>query len=151
VRAVREAVGPKLEILVDANQGWQMPWDTSAPWDFKTAAWMADALAELDVFWLEEPLPRHDYRGLAQLRQRARVRIAGGEGNREFAETMGGRHDRARVLGTVRSDHGRPHRRDGARRGRAAAAATKSWVAGGYTLTGSCCGRIDAALSFPTY
>jgi L-alanine-DL-glutamate epimerase-like enolase superfamily enzyme len=47
---------------------------------------MADALTELAVFWLEEPLPRHDYRGLAQLRQRARVRIAGGEGNREFAE-----------------------------------------------------------------
>jgi L-alanine-DL-glutamate epimerase-like enolase superfamily enzyme len=86
VQAVREAVGPAMEILVDANQGWQMPWDTSAPWDFKTAAWMADALTELAVFWLEEPLPRHDYRGLAQLRQRARVRIAGGEGNREFAE-----------------------------------------------------------------
>lgn len=86
VRAVREAVGPEMAILVDANQGWQMPWDASAPWDFKTALWMAGALAELDVFWLEEPLPRHDYRGLAELRRRARVRIAGGEGNREFSE-----------------------------------------------------------------
>jgi L-alanine-DL-glutamate epimerase-like enolase superfamily enzyme len=86
VRAVREAVGPEMALLVDANQGWQMPWDSSAPWDFKTALWMAEALAELDVFWLEEPLPRHDYRGLAELRRRARVRIAGGEGNREFAE-----------------------------------------------------------------
>lgn len=85
-RAVRDAVGPDMEILVDANQGWQMPWDAFAPWDFKTAAWMADALAELGVFWLEEPLPRHDYRGLAELRRRARLRIAGGEGNREFAE-----------------------------------------------------------------
>jgi L-alanine-DL-glutamate epimerase-like enolase superfamily enzyme len=47
---------------------------------------MAEALAELDVYWLEEPLPRHDYRGLAELRRRTRVRIAGGEGNREFAE-----------------------------------------------------------------
>jgi L-alanine-DL-glutamate epimerase-like enolase superfamily enzyme len=86
VRAVREAVGPEMAILVDANQGWQMPWDAAAPWDFKTALWMADALAELDVYWLEEPLPRHDYRGLAELRRRAKVRIAGGEGNREFAE-----------------------------------------------------------------
>jgi D-galactarolactone cycloisomerase len=86
VRAVRDAVGAEMEILVDANQGWQMPWDAAPPWDFKTAAWMADALAELNVFWLEEPLPRHDYRGLAELRRRARVRIAGGEGNREFAE-----------------------------------------------------------------
>ncbi len=86
VRTVRETVGPEMAILVDANQGWQMPWDTSAPWDFKTALWMADALAELDVFWLEEPLPRHDYYNLAELRRRARVRIAGGEGNRELAE-----------------------------------------------------------------
>jgi L-alanine-DL-glutamate epimerase-like enolase superfamily enzyme len=86
VRAVREAVGPEMAILVDANQGWQMPWDASAPWDFKTALWVADALAELDVYWLEEPLQRHDYRGLAELRRRAKVRIAGGEGNREVAE-----------------------------------------------------------------
>jgi D-galactarolactone cycloisomerase len=86
VRAVREAIGPDMQILVDANQGWQMPWDASAAWDFKTALSMADALAELDVYWLEEPLHRHDYRGLAQLRRRARVRIAGGEGNREIAE-----------------------------------------------------------------
>lgn len=86
VQAVRQAVGPAMEILVDANQGWQMPWDSAAPWDFKTALWMADALAELDVYWLEEPLHRHDYRGLAALRKRAKVRIAGGEGNREFAE-----------------------------------------------------------------
>ena len=86
VQAVRDAVGSDLKILVDANQGWQMPWDTAAPWDFKTALWMADALAELDVYWLEEPLHRHDFRGLADLRQRAKVRIAGGEGNREFVE-----------------------------------------------------------------
>jgi L-alanine-DL-glutamate epimerase-like enolase superfamily enzyme len=86
VRAVREAVGPEMALLVDANPGWQMPWDASAPWDFKTALWMADALAELDVFWLEEPLPRHDYDNLAALRRRTQVRIAGGEGNREFAE-----------------------------------------------------------------
>ncbi len=86
VQAVRQAVGPDMVILVDANQGWQMPWDATAPWDFKTALWMADALAELDVFWLEEPLHRHDYGGLAELRRRAKVRIAGGEGNREFSE-----------------------------------------------------------------
>lgn len=83
-RAVRQAVGSEMAILVDANQGWQMAWDTSPTWDFKTAVWVADALAELDVYWLEEPLPRHDYEGLARLRRRTRVRIAGGEGNREF-------------------------------------------------------------------
>jgi D-galactarolactone cycloisomerase len=86
VRAVRDAVGPDMEILVDANQGWQMPWDASPSWDFKTALWVADALAELGVYWLEEPLERHNYEGLADLRKRAKVRIAGGEGNREFSE-----------------------------------------------------------------
>ncbi|MDW8326665.1 MAG: mandelate racemase/muconate lactonizing enzyme family protein [Anaerolineales bacterium] len=86
VAAVRDAVGPDMHILVDANQGWQMPWDASTPWDFKTALWVADALAELGVFWLEEPLHRHDYDGLAALRKRARLHIAGGEGNREYAE-----------------------------------------------------------------
>lgn len=86
VRAVRDAIGPHMEILVDANQGWQMPWDASPAWDFKTALWVAEALAELGVYWLEEPLQRHNYQGLADLRKRAKVRIAGGEGNREFSE-----------------------------------------------------------------
>ncbi len=86
VAATRAAVGPDMHILVDANQGWRMPWDAAPPWDFKTALWVADALAELGVFWLEEPLHRHDYAGLAELRRRARVRLAGGEGNREFSE-----------------------------------------------------------------
>jgi L-alanine-DL-glutamate epimerase-like enolase superfamily enzyme len=62
-----------------------MPGDESAHWDFKTALCVAQALDELDVFWLEEPLHRHDYEGLAALRGRVRLRIAGGEGNREFA------------------------------------------------------------------
>lgn len=86
VAAAREAIGPEMHILVDANQGWQMPWDASPTWDFKTALWVADALAELGVFWLEEPLHRHDYEGLAALRRRAKLRLAGGEGNREFSE-----------------------------------------------------------------
>lgn len=86
VREVRQAIGSEMEILVDANQGWRMAWDTSPPWDLETALWMADGLAELDVYWLEEPLHRHAYRELAELRSRAEVRIAGGEGNRELAE-----------------------------------------------------------------
>jgi L-alanine-DL-glutamate epimerase-like enolase superfamily enzyme len=85
IQAVRQAVGPDIAILVDANQAWQMPGDESQPWDFKTALWVAQALDELDVYWLEEPLHRHDYEGLAVLRQGVRVRIAGGEGNREIA------------------------------------------------------------------
>ena len=86
VRAIRDAVGPDMAILIDANRAWNMPWDDAPPWDLKTALRVAAALEELDVYWLEEPLPRHDYRSLATLRRQTAVRIAGGEGNREFAE-----------------------------------------------------------------
>ena len=84
-RAVRRAA-PTLTLLCDANQAWRMPWDTRPPWDLKLARRVADELAELDVYWLEEPLGRHDVRGLAALRRHARLRIAGGEGARELAE-----------------------------------------------------------------
>lgn len=86
VRAVREAVGPGMEIMCDANQGWRMPWDAARPWDLTAASKMADALAELDVFWLEEPLAHHDFAGMAALRKRSRVRIAGGEMNRRWPD-----------------------------------------------------------------
>lgn len=92
VKAVRKAIGDKLKIMVDANQGWRMPWDTRAPWTIKEALGMARALAELDVFWLEEPLAHYDYAGMADLRKKAEIRIAGGEMNRrwpEFREMIG--------------------------------------------------------------
>jgi L-alanine-DL-glutamate epimerase-like enolase superfamily enzyme len=86
VRAVRDAVGNEMEILVDANQGWRMPWDTSPSWDHTTARNVADELSDLGVYWLEEPLHRHDYANLRQLRLWSSVKIAGGEGNREPAD-----------------------------------------------------------------
>jgi L-alanine-DL-glutamate epimerase-like enolase superfamily enzyme len=85
VRAVH-AAAPDLTLLCDANQAWRVPGDVRRPWDLKMALWVADALAELNVYWLEEPLHRHDTVGLAELRRRSRLRIAGGEGSREFAE-----------------------------------------------------------------
>ncbi len=85
-RAVRDAIGPEMHLLVDANQAWRMPWDSAPHWDLKTALFVADALSEVGAYWLEEPLHRHDYRGLAELRSRTNVRIAAGEGNREFGE-----------------------------------------------------------------
>ena len=47
---------------------------------------MAHALAELDVYWMEEPLHRGDYAGMAALRAETGVRIAGGEVTREAHE-----------------------------------------------------------------
>jgi L-alanine-DL-glutamate epimerase-like enolase superfamily enzyme len=86
VRSVRDAVGSNVELLVDANQGWRMPHDVSPSWTFETALGVAKALAELGVYWLEEPLHRHDVEGLAALRRQGGLRIAGGEGARDLGE-----------------------------------------------------------------
>jgi D-galactarolactone cycloisomerase len=79
VEAVREAVGDSMEIMVDLNQGWRMPGDIGPALDFATVASTAGRLRELDVFWLEEPLPREDVSAYASLRQDSGLRIAGGE------------------------------------------------------------------------
>jgi D-galactarolactone cycloisomerase len=79
VAAVREAVGSSMEMMVDLNQGWRMPGDSSTPLDRKTVRATAQRLRELGVFWLEEPLPREDVDGYAELRQEVGIRVAGGE------------------------------------------------------------------------
>jgi L-alanine-DL-glutamate epimerase-like enolase superfamily enzyme len=94
VRAIRDAVGDALELMVDCNQGWRMPWDTRPPWDLDRATAVAAELAAERVYWIEEPLHRGDYDGLAELRRRVDVRVAGGELTREpyeFAELL--RHE----------------------------------------------------------
>ncbi|WP_188207131.1 mandelate racemase/muconate lactonizing enzyme family protein [Alkalibacillus aidingensis] len=84
VEKVRKEVGDQLEIMVDANQGWKMPWDTEKTWDLKEALQVAKELEKLGVFWLEEPLPAHDFKGMAKLREMTSIRIAGGEMNRRW-------------------------------------------------------------------
>lgn len=84
VEALRRAVGDKLDIMVDANQGWKMPWDTAPTWDLKQAVTVARELERLNVFWLEEPLPHHQFDELARLRSMTDLRIAGGEMNRRW-------------------------------------------------------------------
>jgi L-alanine-DL-glutamate epimerase-like enolase superfamily enzyme len=79
VEAVRDAVGPGFEIMVDANQGWRMPGDLEPRWDVATAAQCARALEAVGVYWLEEPLPATDVDGYAALRARTDLRLAAGE------------------------------------------------------------------------
>ena len=83
VKAIREAVGMKLELMVDCNQGWRMPWDIAQPWTLDHATSVAQVLAENNVYWMEEPLHRGDYKGMTELRKRVNIRIAGGELTRE--------------------------------------------------------------------
>ncbi len=83
VRAVRDAVGDRLALRVDCNQGWRMPWDTQAPWDVAKAIDVARQLEAERLFWIEEPLHRGDYAGYVELKQHTATRIAGGEMTRE--------------------------------------------------------------------
>ncbi len=70
-RALRSAIGPSVTLMADVNQGW----------DVKTSIRMGRLLEELDLFWLEEPIPHHDVAGLAQIRAAVSTRICTGETN----------------------------------------------------------------------
>jgi L-alanine-DL-glutamate epimerase-like enolase superfamily enzyme len=83
--AVRQAQNnfERLQLLIDCNQGWRMPWDTAQPWDYPKALEVAQELAHYGVFWMEEPLHRGDYAGMSRLRGATSVLLAGGELTRE--------------------------------------------------------------------
>src|SRR5262245_54438582 len=70
VRAAREAVGDRVELMLDTN----------CPWSPADAIAIARALAPHRLLWLEEPVwPPEDYRGLADVRRASAVPIALGE------------------------------------------------------------------------
>ena len=75
-----KAVGHKMNIAVDANQGWRVTIIGDAPlWDLERAKRFADACADAGVSWVEEPLPMDAYDDLSALTAYSRVPIAGGE------------------------------------------------------------------------
>lgn len=82
VQRVRAEFGDEIELMADANQAHVMP--SPGPhrfWSFSDALRVARALEELDLHWLEEPLPRYSYSQLASLTARVDIPIAGGELN----------------------------------------------------------------------
>lgn len=88
VEAVRAAVGDRIAIMVDANQAGVEPGHGGHhPWGFPLTLTVARELERLNVRWLEEPLPRHDYDGLRRLREKLdTLAIAGGEDNHGLHE-----------------------------------------------------------------
>ena len=86
LEAVRARIGDKLELLVDCNQGWRLPWDTEPAWSFKDALTVARELERLKVYWMEEPLHRADHTGMRALREACDVRVAAGEMTRQLHE-----------------------------------------------------------------
>jgi L-alanine-DL-glutamate epimerase-like enolase superfamily enzyme len=69
VRAVRTAVGPDAEILLDANGAWSVP----------NAVRMCRALEEYEPYHLEQPVPERDMAALAQVNQATTIPITFGE------------------------------------------------------------------------
>jgi L-alanine-DL-glutamate epimerase-like enolase superfamily enzyme len=87
--AVRARIGNRLELMVDCNQGWRLPWDTYPAWSLKDALVVAKELEPLGVHWMEEPLHRSDREGMRRLREMTSVRIAGGETPHTWTNGMG--------------------------------------------------------------
>ncbi len=73
VRTIREAVGPKVDVLIDAGQCY----------DTKTAIQMAHRFEPYRPYWFEEPLNPDNLEGYARLSQASRLRIAAGEAESE--------------------------------------------------------------------
>lgn len=73
VATIREAVGPKVDVLIDAGQCW----------DTKTAIQMAHRFEPYKIYWLEEPLSPDNLEGYARLAQASKLRIAAGEAESE--------------------------------------------------------------------
>jgi L-alanine-DL-glutamate epimerase-like enolase superfamily enzyme len=72
--------------MADLNKWWRMAGDTSPALDLAYVRRIAAELADLGVFWLEEPLPGGDLDGMRALR--GQVRVAGGEMARTPAELL---------------------------------------------------------------
>jgi L-alanine-DL-glutamate epimerase-like enolase superfamily enzyme len=80
VTETAKALGDRMRIAVDANQGWRVTIVADAPlWTFDRARRFADACAEVGVAWIEEPLAMDRYDELAALTASSKVPIAGGE------------------------------------------------------------------------
>lgn len=69
VAAIRDAIGPDIKLMVDANLAYNA----------STATRIGRVLAELDVFWFEEPVNPRDIDGLLQVKADLPMAIAGGE------------------------------------------------------------------------
>ncbi len=69
IKAVREAIGPDITFMVDANYSWSV----------STATQALREMLPYDILWLEEPTIPDDYLGYAKIAERSTIGIAMGE------------------------------------------------------------------------
>jgi D-galactarolactone cycloisomerase len=68
-RAIREAVGPDIALMIDANHGY----------DARRAMDLGRRIADLDIGWFEEPVPPEDLDGYREVKVGQPIPVAGGE------------------------------------------------------------------------
>lgn len=81
VRAVREALGGEVGLMVDVNQAWSVD----------VARRAGRELDALDLLWIEEPIDAQDHRGQARLARELQTPVAAGEtlwGRRGFSQLI---------------------------------------------------------------
>jgi L-alanine-DL-glutamate epimerase-like enolase superfamily enzyme len=69
VTFVRQCVGPDVKIIVDGNFQWTV----------KQALRFARETEETDLYWIEDPVPHHDYPGMREVTAAAKQNITCGE------------------------------------------------------------------------
>ncbi|MBX3538002.1 MAG: mandelate racemase/muconate lactonizing enzyme family protein [Chelatococcus sp.] len=80
-RLARETIGETRYLMMDMVQG-----HNPRPWSAAEAIVVAEAVADADLTWLEEPCAAYDYDGYAKVRAKARMPISGGESSTTLHE-----------------------------------------------------------------
>ena len=69
MRALRDAVGYEIDLMVDINQGW----------DVERAIRVGRVMDECGLYWLEDPVHHQDYEGLARISAALDTPVSTGE------------------------------------------------------------------------
>jgi L-rhamnonate dehydratase len=69
IEIARKTAGDGMEIMIDIGKRYKL----------KQAMYVAKALEQMNIYWLEEPLPAEDFEGYRRLTESTTMRIATGE------------------------------------------------------------------------
>jgi L-rhamnonate dehydratase len=81
IETARKTAGDHIELMIDIGKRYKL----------KQAMQVARALEQMNIYWLEEPLPAEDYEGYRRLTESTTMRIATGEeesGRQAFARLI---------------------------------------------------------------
>jgi L-alanine-DL-glutamate epimerase-like enolase superfamily enzyme len=78
IAALRDAVGGKAKVMIDANGGWM----------YHQALYVLQRIAKYDVFLCEQPVPWWDIDGLARLRRKVDVPVFADESAAELGHVL---------------------------------------------------------------